>query len=71
MDQANLEATAMTLSRERLHSIMDVVAKKHPLTAEEILDKFSIYNNWPELRRKEFSSHGEGRSDQSAPPDKG
>ncbi len=71
MEQANLEATARALSRERLHSIMDAVAKKNHLTAEEILERFSIYNNWPELGRKEFSSHGEGRSDQSAPPDKG
>ena len=58
MDHANLNATVTVLSREHLHAIMATVAKKNPLTAEEIRDKFSIYNNWPELEHKEISSHG-------------
>jgi sulfhydrogenase subunit delta len=71
IDQANLGATGMALSRERLHCIMDAVAKKNLLTEEQIQERFSIYNNWPGLGRKEISGNGEGRSDQSEPSDKG
>jgi sulfhydrogenase subunit delta len=61
MDQANLEATAKVLSREKLHAIMSAVATKDPLTPQEIRDKFSIYNNWPDLRLEEMSTHGRER----------
>ena len=61
MDQANLKATSTVLARKQLHAIMAEVAQKAPLTAEEIRDRFSIYNNWPDLQLEEISTHGRGR----------
>jgi sulfhydrogenase subunit delta len=66
MDQANLKATSTVLGRERLHAIMAAVARKNPLTAEEIRDRFSTYNNWPDLQLEDISTHGRERQDQSA-----
>lgn len=71
MDQANLRAASMVLSRKQLHAIMDAVAKRNPLAAEEIRDKFSVYNNWPDLRLEEITAHGQGRKDQSSSHHKG
>jgi coenzyme F420-reducing hydrogenase gamma subunit len=71
MDEANLGATSMVLSRKQRHSIMDAVAKRICLRAEEMRDKFSIYNNWPDLRLEEISTHGHGRKDQSSSHHKG
>jgi len=58
MDQVNLRATSKVLSRERLHTIMAEVAKRNPLTAEQIRDKFLTYNNWPELGLEEITTDG-------------
>jgi len=71
MDRANLKATSTVLSRKPLHAIMDEVAKKNPFTAEEIRDKFSIYNNWPDLELEEISAHGQGHKNRSAPYNEG
>jgi coenzyme F420-reducing hydrogenase gamma subunit len=71
MDQANLRATSVVLSRKQLHTIMDAVAEKNPLTIEEMRDKFSTYNNWPDLRLEEISAHGRERKDQSSSHHKG
>ncbi len=48
IDEANTEASARVLFREDLHPIMAEVARKNPLTREEILAKFSIYNDTSE-----------------------
>ncbi len=61
INEPNLDATATVLSREHLHTIMASVARKNSLVAEEIRDRFAVYNNWPDLRREETISHGEGR----------
>lgn len=51
MDHANLTAMIKVLKdMEKLHPIMDGVVRKHALTREQILGKFAVYNNWPELK---------------------
>ncbi len=49
LDQPNLEAAAKVLTADHLHKIMAAVAHKYQLTREGVMDKFSVYNNWPEL----------------------
>ncbi|MFP3871121.1 MAG: hypothetical protein ACLFVT_09620 [Syntrophobacteria bacterium] len=58
MDEANLAAAAKVLTGDRLHSLMAAVASRHRLGHEEILAKFALYNNWPELHLKDFESDG-------------
>ena len=53
VDEPNLQAAAKVLTAEQLHQIMAAVAQKYKLTREEVLDKFSLYNNWPSLNFKE------------------
>ncbi len=57
LDQPNLEAAATVLTADHLHKIMDAVAHQYQLTREEVLDKFSLYNNWPELTFEEDDTH--------------
>jgi coenzyme F420-reducing hydrogenase gamma subunit len=56
MDEANLEAAARTLTSEQLHGIMAAVAARHRLGQKEILAKFALYNNWPELELKDYAT---------------
>jgi len=58
MDQANLEAAARVLTGDKLHSIMAAVASLHRLSHEKIRAKFSLYNNWPELKLKDYETDG-------------
>lgn len=60
MDEANLQAALKVLSAqpERLHAIMKAVVERHRLGKDEIIGRFSVYNNRPELRVKEVDADG-------------
>jgi sulfhydrogenase subunit delta len=47
MESANIKAAVKVLTGEKLHAIMDQVAKKFNLTEMEIREKFAVYNDWP------------------------
>ncbi len=60
VENANLMAAVKVLTEtEKLHPIMDRVAKKHRPTREEIRRKIAVYNNWPGLKLEEGTAHGE------------
>ncbi len=60
MENANLKAAVKVLKdTQKLHPIMDRVAREHRLTREQILRKFAVYNNWPALKLEEGPAHGE------------
>lgn len=44
IDDANIEATARVLSGKDLHPIMAEAARKNPLSREEIMARFNVYN---------------------------
>jgi coenzyme F420-reducing hydrogenase gamma subunit len=53
IDQPNLHAAVQVLTAEKLHPIMDAVARRHGWSKTEVQAKFAVYNNWPELRLEE------------------
>ena len=49
MDEANIEAALKALTGEQLHRIMAEVVNKNGFSREQIREKLSVYNSWPEL----------------------
>ena len=58
VDEANLEAAVKGLTRQGAHSLMAAVVEKHGFAPEEILAKFSVYNEPLDEAGEEAVSHG-------------
>jgi coenzyme F420-reducing hydrogenase gamma subunit len=50
VDDANLTAMQRVFAKERLHPIMGAAVEGHRLNAEQIRQRFAVYNNFPELK---------------------